>query len=526
MACLASPRQFTLVLPLLVGTDLVLIVLRATPLGRIVGPSLGIVVTWAATSSQAPAKGWAQLDTSRISLKRRWPHPSLPDSRSWLRPLLIAGLLLVSGSLAFLAATRQATVVLILVIGAGLVLIGLLRPPLGLTAVALAGLIVPYSGPGGLNVTVILVALFLGSWLVQLAVSPGRPLLASSRPVRAVLAFVVIACLAFAVGQLPWFVFAPHAPLVAQFGGFSIVVLSAGTFLLAAHLIRELQWLRRMTWAFLALAALSVLFRSVLPELGLNTQDWFRPMGSVFLIWLVAIAFSQAAYNRDLPVGWRLALGGLLLVTLYVQLVLKFADKSGWVPALVCIAAVVGFRSLRAGLALVPVVGLVAWVVAPSVIGSDAYSISTRFEAWEIVAQIIRVSPILGLGFANYYWYTPLFPLRGYLISFSSHNNYVDIVAQAGLIGLACFVWFLWEVGRVGWRLRESAPIGFARAYVYGALGALVGMVVAGMLGDWVLPFFYNIGLEGFRSSMLGFLFLGGLVSLEQLVSRRREKVS
>jgi hypothetical protein len=431
--------------------------------------------------------------------------------------LLIASLLLVSSSLAVVASTHQATVVLYLVAGAGLVLIGVLLPPLGLAAAALAGLIVPYAGPAGLNVTLILVALFLGSWLLQLAVNPRRPRLASSRPVRALLAFVVIACLAFGVGQLPWFVFAPHAPLVAQFGGLSIFVLSAGTFLLAAHLFRELRWLTRMTWAFLALGALSVFARSVLPQLGLGTQAWFRPMGSVFLIWLVAIAFSQAAYNRDLPAGWRLALGGLVLVTLYVQVVLKFADKSAWIPPLVCIVAVIGSRSWRTGLSLVPVAALVAWYLAPSVLGSDTYSVSTRFEAWAIMAQIIKVSPIWGLGFANYYWYTPLFPLRGYLIRFNSHNNYVDIVAQTGLIGLACFGWFLWEVGRMGWGLRDRVPAGFARAYVHGALGALVGMVVAGMLGDWVLPFFYNIGLDGFRSSMLGWLFLGGLVSLEQM---------
>ena len=61
-------------------------------------------------------------------------------------------------------------------------------------------------------------------------------------------------------------------------------------------------------------------------------------------------------------------------------------------------------------------------------------------------------------------------------------------------------------------------PAGFAKAYTYGAIGGLVGTIVAGMLGDWVLPFFYNIGLNGFRSSMLGWLFLGGLVSLEQMV--------
>ena len=52
--------------------------------------------------------------------------------------------------------------------------------------------------------------------------------------------------------------------------------------------------------------------------------------------------------------------------------------------------------------------------------------------------------------------------------------------------------------------------------------GGLAGMVVAGMLGDWVLPFFYNVGLNGFRSSMIGWLFLGGLVSLEQMVRSQK----
>jgi len=36
------------------------------------------------------------------------------------------------------------------------------------------------------------------------------------------------------------------------------------------------------------------------------------------------------------------------------------------------------------------------------------------------------------------------------------------------------------------------------------------------------VPFFYNIGLSGFRSSMFGWLFLGGLVSLEQMVRKQK----
>jgi hypothetical protein len=132
----------------------------------------------------------------------------------------------------------------------------------------------------------------------------------------------------------------------------------------------------------------------------------------------------------------------------------------------------------------------------------------------------------LGLGFANYYWYTPLFPIRGYAVSFNSHNNYIDLVAQCGLVGLVLLFWFFWELGRLGWWLRERVPVGFAQAYVYGALGGLAGTIVVATLGDWVLPFFYNVGLDGFRSSMLGWLFLGGLVCLEQMVISQKFKVA
>ena len=72
-------------------------------------------------------------------------------------------------------------------------------------------------------------------------------------------------------------------------------------------------------------------------------------------------------------------------------------------------------------------------------------------------------------------------------------------------------------MGQLGWRLRTAVPEGFARAYVYGVLGGLVGMLTASMLVDWVLPFVYNVGLAGFRTSMWAWLFLGGRVSIEQI---------
>jgi hypothetical protein len=443
------------------------------------------------------------------------------DRRLWLRPLLIIGLLLLSTALPFVASQRQLTWALYLLLGVGLVLTFLRWPPLGLIVASVAGLVVPYLGPSGLNVTMILVALLLGLWLPEVMVLRRPVQLAPSRTVWPLLCFLGIAILSFGVGQLPWFTFAPHAPLGAQLGGLSIIVLSAGTFLLAADRMRDPRWLKTITWLLLALGGTFVV-GVLVPGLNSVTQRLFQSPDPAFWIWIVALAFSQAVFNRELHPRWRLALGGLVLVILYFLLFFKFADKSGWIPPLVCIAAIIGFRSRRAGLVLALVAAVLALYLAPGLIASDENSAATRFDAWVIMAQIIRISPIWGLGFANYYWYTPLFPIRGYAVSFNSHNNYVDIVAQTGLVGLVCFSWFLWRMGRLGWRLREQVPTGFARAYVYGALGGLVGTVVAGLFADWVLPFFYNIGLQGFRSSVLTWLFLGGLASFDLMAQRER----
>jgi O-antigen ligase len=424
---------------------------------------------------------------------------------------------MLSAALAFMATQRQIALILFALFGGSVVLAFLRWPAVGLLAAALAGMIVPFRGFSGLNATMLLVALLLGLWLLDMVVHQRQMQLASSRTILPLLAFVAVAAISFGFGQLPWFTFAVHAPLGAQLGGLAIIVLSAGTFLLMANRLQDLRWLSTITWAFLGIGALSLLLRSLLPVFGLPTRELFQQMGTVFYIWLVAMAFSQAIFNDDLHPGWRMALGGLALLTLYVLFFMKFADKSGWLSAFVCIGAIIGARSWRLGLALVPVAALAVLYLWTGIVGTDEYSLTTRFDAWSIMAQIIKINPVLGLGFANYYWYTPLFPIRGYAVSFNSHNNYVDILAQTGLVGLVCFLWLLWELGWLGWRMRDRAQSGFAKAYVYGALGGLAGMVVAGMLGDWVLPFFYNVGMNGFRSSMLGWLFLGGLVSLEQM---------
>src|SRR5687768_2357934 len=149
-------------------------------------------------------------------------RPFLGVSRLRLRPLLVVGELLLIAALAFMASQRQLTLVLFLPLGVGLVLTFLRWPSLGLVVAAVAGMVVPFLGPSGLNVTMLLVALLLGLWLLDLMVPQSQIRLARSRAVWPLLAFLVMAFISFGVGQLPWLTFALHAPLGAQLGGLSI----------------------------------------------------------------------------------------------------------------------------------------------------------------------------------------------------------------------------------------------------------------------------------------------------------------
>jgi O-antigen ligase len=443
-----------------------------------------------------------------------------------LRLLVAAGVLLLSAYLA----PRASWYHLVLLLGAGVALVFLRWPPSGLATLIVATLVVPFAiGTGTetpVNITVLLLTVLIGLWMLDM-VRRQEVRLLPSYPILPLVAFAGVATLAFAAGTQTWLVFAETAPLRSQAGGLAVFLLSAGAFLLMAHQVRDLRWLRALTWLFLALAAPYVAGRLV-PGLDRLTDLLFQrgADGSLFWVWLVALAVGQAAFNRSLGLPWRLGLGGLVAATLYLRLVQDQAWTSGWLPPLVAAVAVLWAGAPRLGL-LATLAGGVLAVLDPRpivdllLIGDNQYSLTSRLEAWRIVGEIVKVNPLLGLGPANYHWYTPLFPILGWYVTFNSHNNYVDIVAQTGLLGLACFLWFAWAVGRLAWRLRTRVPAGFARAYVCGAFGGLAGTLAAAVLGDWVLPFIYNVGLTGFRASVLGWFFLGGLVALEQIAHQQ-----
>lgn len=399
-------------------------------------------------------------------------------------------------------------------------------PSLGLGALLVASVLMPLNlrrGGTPISVCLFVAAGVCATALLRRWIRPPStvPL---TRAERAVAAFLGVAALAFVVGQYPWFP-APPAPMSAQLGGLGLFLLSGGLLLSVGREMRSLVQLERLTWLFLAastLALVVIMVQPLLPDLALLNVVDATTVGSMFWTWVVAMSASQALFNRELALPWRVALAVLTLLTLARGLLLAFSWASGWLPPLIAFGIVVFFRFPRLSvgvglLSLVPLILLSSAAVAP-VAEEESYSLMTRLEAVRVLWQVVERNPWLGLGPANYYHYTLQFPILGWYVRFNSHNQYLDLVAQVGVAGLLAFFWVVAEVARLAWQLRARTSSRFARAYSVGVLAGLAGSLAASALADWVVPFVYNIGIPGFRSSLLFWFFLGGTVALRRMV--------
>lgn len=458
------------------------------------------------------------------------------DSRQWngegRRRSVRQGLVLLALAIAVLVAAaaslQQLAVgmaVIAVAVGASVLL---KRPPLGILLLVGLSFLFPFAigtGTGTeLNLTVLGLAGLVGLLVLQMVTGQvALPRLASRPALVALLAFVGIACLAFVLGQLRWFPIDP-APMWSQLGQLAVFVLLPGVVLFMERHIHEEKWLRRITWLFLGVGSLqlSLLF---LPPLRLALAPILRTgqSGSLFWVWIVALGFGQACFNDELPKVWRVVLGIVTVGTLYFALVINFDWASGWLPSLIAIAGVLWAARPRFAVVVTVLFVLVGAYLAQDlldiVLSGEQYSAVTRLEAWRSITEMtLQRDPLLGFGPANYRFYTVIKPILGWQVQYNSHNQYVDLLAQTGILGTAAFLWASVAIGLDVWRMRGHARFsGFLRAFNYSLFGGLAGMLAAGMLADWVLPYVYNITLSGIPTAVLGWIFLGGAFSLHHI---------
>ncbi len=466
-----------------------------------------------------------------MNLAQRLRRPA--DARNtWLAPFMVTAVLLAA---AYVGRHPSPSWLVLLAAGIGAALL-LARPALALPALVLAALVAPLEISTGtdvvLNLATLLVPALLALWLLEMLRRRHISLAPSGVNLPLVL-FLVSGLLSLLIGRATWDPLVPISGnfLLVQLAQWAIFALSAGAFWLAANLARDQTELRRLTAAFLIVGGGAAILRN-LPGIGsvvgaFTTGAYVR---APFWVLLTALAAGQLLFNRALSWAWRLFLLAALAAALVYAFVQQQETASNWVGLLAALGVLAWLRfpRLRWVLVILIVALAVAGILFPSLYnfagGDKEWNTSgaSRLVLIERVIEVTMRNPITGLGPAAYRPYADMKPLpygRAYWLEpqINSHNNYVDLFAHVGIVGLALFFWFAVEIARLGWRLRRRYTQGFAAGYVNAALAAGAGSLVIMAFADWILPFVYNIGYHGFQASVLVWLFLGGLVALENM---------
>ncbi len=409
----------------------------------------------------------------------------------------------------------------IAVIG-GVALYRLGRFEYGFLAVAFsAGFINFFALPTGRDsrivISLAISLVLLGVWGLQLVFSRISGERIRPSPInKPLLAFVFICILSYVWAQLmrdPLLYVWPSFPVV-QIAALLVNIALPLMTLLVANKVTEAKWLKGLVGILIAVGVLQLatdLFR--LPtDILLNNGT-----RGLFSMWLGAMTCSLLLIHARLSKWQRLALGALLLVTFYVNLVGKLSWVSGWLPLSVACGIIVLRRSKALfGAALV---AMLAFAILRMDLIVEAYEAEMaggsdeRSGLWEQNLRHVANHPFFGMGPAGYAIYNMTYHPDD---ARSTHNNYFDVLAQTGVVGFVAFLATFAAFLRTGWRVmqRLKGQGDFQEAYAVAAFAGCVGALVGMMLGDWVLPFAYNQTISGFDNAVFTWMFLGGSIAL------------
>jgi O-antigen ligase len=108
----------------------------------------------------------------------------------------------------------------------------------------------------------------------------------------------------------------------------------------------------------------------------------------------------------------------------------------------------------------------------------DYYEGARRRDIWRATWQMARAHPIAGAGFGAYWAEIPAYhDASGVLTPQQGHNDYLELLASGGLIGVGLLAWFL--VGLIQTTRHALANFGGVQRTV--AVGAVIGIVGVGV---------------------------------------------
>jgi O-antigen ligase len=134
-------------------------------------------------------------------------------------------------------------------------------------------------------------------------------------------------------------------------------------------------------------------------------------------------------------------------------------------------------------------------------------SAQQRLVLWEDAMGLFKRNPITGTGYDTYSHMGRVGNFR------DTHNYYVKVLAETGIIGLMLYLILLWRMWRSGTRLFYSAQDPFWRGIGLGFLALMASIVVMNLFGDrWTYQ-----QVDGYLWILLGCVIRGLTANQEQL---------
>jgi putative inorganic carbon (HCO3(-)) transporter len=277
-----------------------------------------------------------------------------------------------------------------------------------------------------------------------------------------------------------------------------LVAMAAGVFLLDKYFLSTVRGRDFSQFSY------DARFAGAMGYAGVNGLAAFEAQIGVFLL-----GFALAMPGLLARTGASVLLGMNVLCLLYAL------SRGGYAAFLIgCLfLGLARSRIVLVGL----VVFLVSWqgLVPPAVKeriymtsseeGMD-HSAASRLGLWQEAIKTFDGDPVLGTGF-NTYAYQENY--EGYQ---DTHNMYVKVLVETGVIGIAIFLLLLWKMYRAGWRLYKTSRDPFFRALGFAFAGLMVAAGLANFFGDrWT---YLQVG--GFTFTLLGLVIRGQQITDEE----------
>ncbi len=275
-------------------------------------------------------------------------------------------------------------------------------------------------------------------------------------------------------------------------------------YLLTFNALKDSANLRKFMIVLMAVVVLFISFRSYrgftpgasyIEDSRAGGPFWIVGLGSnhfgAFIVYCSAVFLGLFFLDKN---KWRRIL--FLMAILFSLHPLFFSYSRGaYVAALVALVFF-GLVQKRSLLILILVLGIAWQTLLPSSVVDRItmtetetiegqiqieHSAAARLGLWNIAWNLFKKNPVIGVGFGGYEFSVPEGEFSRWK---DTHNYYLKMLAEQGIVGFGLFLTVLLVAFRSGWRLWKAGKEGFEKGLGLGFMGCVLASACTNLFGD------------------------------------------